>query len=133
MDEFVNTFKVLGEETRLRIVHLYARTHQALCVCELVDVLGLPQYQISRHLRQLRMTEILKLRKQGTWSYYYINEQSRFRKHLYDFIEHALVSDILERDLMALQIRLSHRKNGRCVVGSVPHKEILHQINPDHI
>src|SRR5262245_42547713 len=41
--------KVLGDEHRLAIVALLARGE--LCVCHLMDILGLPQSTVSHHVR----------------------------------------------------------------------------------
>ena len=68
--------RLLADETRLRILTLLTRTPD-LCVCELVAVLRLPQYQISRHLGQLRRSELLTSRRQGPFVFYSISERAR--------------------------------------------------------
>ncbi len=135
MQHLVSIFKALGEERRLRIMHLFVRSHQALCICEMVDALDIPQYQVSRHVRFLYHSGMLKLKKKGTWSYYYLNEENGFYKYLIAFLEKVLVSDLPERDWKAMQVRLSYREKGRCVRGCVPYSEILRQMqqNPDYI
>ncbi|WP_045857501.1 metalloregulator ArsR/SmtB family transcription factor [Teredinibacter purpureus] len=65
-------FKCLGDETRL-ICSLLVFQEQELCVCELVEALGLSQPKISRHLAQLRREGLLIDRKQGQWVYYRLN------------------------------------------------------------
>lgn len=48
----VDFFKVLSDETRLRIMVLL---HQKeLCVCEIHGILGLSQPKVSKHLAKLR-------------------------------------------------------------------------------
>ena len=52
MDRLVNFYKMLSDETRLRMtVLLY---HQKLCVCEICGILDLPQPKVSKHLAKLR-------------------------------------------------------------------------------
>lgn len=41
-----------------------------MCVCDLVDFLGVPQPTASRHLAYLRRVGLVRARKQGHWSYY---------------------------------------------------------------
>lgn len=128
MERYTEAFKVLGDESRLRVMNLFVRARQAVCVCELVDSLGLPQYQVSRHVQQLRQAGLLTVKKEGTWAYYYLNEESRFLKHLFDFLESVTTTDEperLEKDLRALMMRLSIRENGRCVVGKFPHEQLV--------
>ena len=62
-------FKTLSDETRLTIVLLLKDSHE-LCVCELCEILKLPQPKISRHLAMLRETGILLDRREGKWIHY---------------------------------------------------------------
>jgi ArsR family transcriptional regulator len=65
-------FKALSEEPRLRILALLLGGE--LCVCDLMDVLQLPQSTISRHLAYLRNTGWVKGRRGGVWMYYRLAE-----------------------------------------------------------
>ena len=67
-------FKALADETRLRIVALLA--HGELCVCHLEAALGLPQPTASRHLSVLRNAGVVDTRREGSWIYYRLIEQS---------------------------------------------------------
>ncbi len=129
MNAYITVFKTLGDETRLRIMHLFVQTNQALCVCELVDALGVPQYQVSRHIKQLRQSDLLKVKKQGTWSYYYLNKERGFRKQLFNFLENTLTGEALETDYAVMVVRLSYREKGRCVIGTIPHQKLLERIH----
>ena len=63
--------KVLADETRLRIFALL--TSGELCVCEIVDVLGMPQSLVSNHLRVLRRAGLVRARRDevdSRWVYY---------------------------------------------------------------
>jgi ArsR family transcriptional regulator, arsenate/arsenite/antimonite-responsive transcriptional repressor len=61
-------FRAFSDRTRLRILQLL--TAGELCVCDLVDVLGVPQPKVSRHLAYLRKSGLVVARKGGYWSYY---------------------------------------------------------------
>jgi DNA-binding transcriptional ArsR family regulator len=69
-------FRLLTDDTRLRILTLLTRTHD-LCVCELVAILRLPQYQISRHLGQLRRSGLLIAQRKGPFVFYGLAESVR--------------------------------------------------------
>lgn len=62
-------FRAFADETRLRILHLLSRRKE-LCVCDIVEILHLPQSKVSRHLAYLRRTGLAVDRKQGFWSHY---------------------------------------------------------------
>jgi ubiquinone/menaquinone biosynthesis C-methylase UbiE len=60
--------RALADEIRLRIVK--ATLKEELSVAELVDVLGLPQSTVSRHLKPLRDARLVGTRREGTSVYY---------------------------------------------------------------
>lgn len=50
----IKIFNALSEENRLRIIKLLAGCHISLCVWEMVEVLNLRQYLISKKLNILK-------------------------------------------------------------------------------
>jgi ArsR family transcriptional regulator len=66
--EDLEVFKACADETRLRLLVLLSE--RELCVCELVEVLEMPQGKISRHLAVLRRAGLVSHRRYGTWIYY---------------------------------------------------------------
>ena len=64
-------FKTLSEPVRLRIIYLLLASGE-LCVCDLVDTLGLSQSVVSRHLAYLRNNGLVSTRREGVWVYYCI-------------------------------------------------------------
>jgi ArsR family transcriptional regulator len=62
-------FKVLADEVRLQILWLLFN-HRELCVCDLMEALGITQSKASRHLATLRHAALVVDRKGGAWSYY---------------------------------------------------------------
>ena len=73
MRELIEAFKSLSDETRLRILNLISE--RECCVCEVMRVLDISQTRASRNLGILRDAGFLKMRKDGLWSYYAINDQ----------------------------------------------------------
>jgi ArsR family transcriptional regulator len=63
-------FRALADPTRLRLLNLMA--DQEVCVCYLVEILGLPQPKISRHLAYLRAAGLVDARRDGKWMHYKI-------------------------------------------------------------
>lgn len=61
-------FAALADRTRLRLLNLIAG-HE-VCVCYLVEVLGLSQPKISRHLAYLRRAGVAAARREGKWMHY---------------------------------------------------------------
>ncbi|MCX6179927.1 MAG: metalloregulator ArsR/SmtB family transcription factor [Chlorobiales bacterium] len=72
-DELAQLFKVLGDNTRIRILNaLYL---SELCVCDLTDLLGMNQSAVSHQLRVLRDARIVKAKKQGKNVLYSLDDE----------------------------------------------------------
>jgi ArsR family transcriptional regulator, arsenate/arsenite/antimonite-responsive transcriptional repressor len=80
MQDLLNVFKALSEETRLRIVKLLE--HGELCVCDIVASLDMIQPKVSFHLAVLKEAGLIKDRKQGKWVHYKIDDSDMFRRFL---------------------------------------------------
>src|SRR5579872_1632894 len=61
-------FRALADRTRLRLLNLIA--DKEICVCYFVEILGISQPKISRHLAYLRRAGIAAARRQGRWMHY---------------------------------------------------------------
>lgn len=66
--EAVNFFKALSDETRLRLLHIFI--HYELSVNEIVEIMGMGQSRISRHLKILADNQLLTFRRDGLWTFY---------------------------------------------------------------
>ncbi|KAF0091738.1 MAG: hypothetical protein FD141_1527 [Fusobacteria bacterium] len=63
MDKLTNTFKVLSDDTRLRILMLLYM--QDLCVCQMCGILQISQPSVSKNLAKLRdMNIVIDTRKE---------------------------------------------------------------------
>ncbi len=69
MRDVAQFLKVLGDEARLQILWLLFN-HGELCVCDLMEALGITQSKASRHLATLRHAGLVLDRREGAWSYY---------------------------------------------------------------
>jgi len=65
-------FRALGDPARVRIVNLLASAGEPVCVCELVEALGLAQATVSHHLRKLVEARLLEREERGKWSFFSI-------------------------------------------------------------
>ena len=67
------TFRILGDPTRVRIAFALAR--EELCVCDLANLLGISQSATSHSLRALRQLSLVKFRKEGKIAYYSLDDE----------------------------------------------------------
>ena len=66
------TFKVLGDVTRVRILDALAR--EEVPVCDLAEMLGITQSAVSHQLRVLRTARLVKSRRDGQHIYYTLDD-----------------------------------------------------------
>ncbi|MBZ0155196.1 MAG: metalloregulator ArsR/SmtB family transcription factor [Alphaproteobacteria bacterium] len=72
MQRIAETFKVLGDPTRTKIV--YALSNAELCVCDLASLLAATRSAISHQLRILRNMRLVKYRKEGKMVFYSLDD-----------------------------------------------------------
>lgn len=68
MRDFVAAAKALSDPGRVRI--LLALREGELCVCQLVELLGLASSTVSRHMSILDRADLVRGRRDGRWAYY---------------------------------------------------------------
>lgn len=66
--EFVQVYKCLCDETRLRILNLLLEG--PLCVCHIIEVLDEPQPKISKQLQMMKEAGLLDSERCYNWSIY---------------------------------------------------------------
>ena len=82
--EEAQTFRALGDETRVQIVRLLAEQTEPLCACHIEAAFRLSQPTISHHLKVLRDAGLVTSERRGVWIYYALHRE-RFRA-LRDFV-----------------------------------------------
>jgi len=109
--KIVNTFKAFSDETRLRIFNLlYIRE---LNVNEIVAVLDMGQSRISRHLKILSDSGLVKMLRDGLWAFYSA-PGSEDVKPLADLcLEHVKGEPLFQDDLRSLEEYILERGEKR--------------------
>ena len=112
MTNIVTFSRLLADATRWRIVRLVM--DDALCVCELADILEMPQSSISSHVQIIRKAGLLESENCGKWTYFQIHRD--YRKLIQSLVKFFGESDeaILGTDSERLIQRLAKRENSCC-------------------
>jgi ArsR family transcriptional regulator len=67
------TFRLLGDTTRVRILDAIARSE--LCVCDIARLLGLSESAVSHQLRLLRGMRLVRQRRAGRMVFYALDDR----------------------------------------------------------
>ncbi|MGI8588393.1 MAG: ArsR/SmtB family transcription factor [Chloroflexia bacterium] len=70
--DLAETFRVLGDSTRAKIV--YSLLRQELCTCDLAAIVGSSESSVSQHLRVLRRLRLVKSRRAGKLVFYSLDD-----------------------------------------------------------
>ncbi|MCR5887332.1 metalloregulator ArsR/SmtB family transcription factor [Hymenobacter sp. J193] len=87
-------FKALGDESRVRILHLLWR-NQEMCISDLEQVLDFTQTKTSRQLAVLKSAGLVHFRRLDNWVFYFIKDEAL------DFVQQLL--GYMERDTQLQQ------------------------------
>ena len=65
-------FKMFGDGTRVKILH--ALEQNEMCVCDLAALLGVTKSAVSHQLKALRLSNLVKSRRDGQVVYYSLSD-----------------------------------------------------------
>ncbi len=114
MKELVAFAHALSDTTRWRIIELVA--DEALCVCELADILEMPQSSVSSHLQVIRRAGLLDSERCEKWIYYRLGAE---KKDLVLVVREQFAASIdadtaIARDARRAKRRLAEREKSCC-------------------
>jgi ArsR family transcriptional regulator, arsenate/arsenite/antimonite-responsive transcriptional repressor len=116
-------FKALSDPRRIGVLRLLLEVPDTLCGCEISDVLGLADYQVSRALGSLKAAGLVREKaRTGTWIHYEAaRDASPATDRLLDLVAAVpLSADEAER----LSLRYGLREQAGCVLGA-QHPSVL--------
>ena len=110
MENAVSFSRALADPTRWRIVRLVM--DNALCVCELADILEMPQSSVSSHVQVIRRAGLLESEKCEKWTYFQVHR--KYRKLIGDLAKFFNTEDDSEADKKRSIQRLAVRETSCC-------------------
>jgi ArsR family transcriptional regulator len=72
-------FRALADPARVRVLNLLATSDEPVCVCNLIEPLGLTQPTVSHHLKKLVDAGLLDREQRGKWAYFSIRPDAAAR------------------------------------------------------
>lgn len=98
MKKLTDFFKILSDETRLRIIVLLF--HQKLCVCELCGIMDESQPKISKHLAKLRDIGLIEAEREEQFMFYHLTiKDNLFKSIVKDLIDNIEDYPELKKDI----------------------------------
>lgn len=98
MDKLTDFFKLLSDETRLRILVLLY--HKELCVCEMCGIMEESQPKISKHLAKLRDMGLVRDERKEQFIFYYLKADNELFKGIIEkLVENIEDYPVLKNDI----------------------------------
>ncbi len=98
MDKLTDFFKIVSDDTRLRILILLY--HKKLCVCEICGIMEESQPKISKHLGKLRDMGLVKDERQEQFIFYALNiEDALYKAVLQQIVENKDNYPVIKNDI----------------------------------
>jgi len=69
-------FRALADPARVRSVNVLANSAEPVCVCHLIEPLGLSQPTVSHHLKRLTDAGLLEREQRGKWAYFSLRREA---------------------------------------------------------
>ena len=69
-------FKALADPARVRIVNVLATSEDAVCICNLIEPLGLSQPTVSHHMKKLLDAGLVEREQRGKWAYFSLRPEA---------------------------------------------------------
>lgn len=97
MNDLLKFFRAINDETRLRLFSLLAEHDH--CVCELTEIMGLPQPKVSKHLAKLKDLGFVETKREGQFIYYHLSVAKGIIKEILEVItKHVKDDAVLAND-----------------------------------
>ena len=71
--DLASLFKLFGDGTRVMILH--ALELHEMCVCDIASLLGITKSAVSHQLKALRLSNLVKFRREGQIVYYSLADE----------------------------------------------------------
>jgi ArsR family transcriptional regulator len=72
-------FKALGDPARVRILNCLATADGPVCVCDLIEPVGLAQPTVSHHMKKLLDAGLVRREQRGRWAHYTLRRDAAAR------------------------------------------------------
>lgn len=91
MLEVLNITKALSDENRIRALMILADGE--LCVCQIIEMLGLAPSTVSKHMSILRQAGLVETRKESRWIYYRLASGDLKSREILGWLQRHLKKD----------------------------------------
>ena len=69
-------FKALGDPARVRILNCLATAGEPVCICDLIEPIGLAQPTVSHHMKKLLDAGLVEREQRGKWAFFSLRREA---------------------------------------------------------
>ncbi|HZJ85775.1 MAG TPA: metalloregulator ArsR/SmtB family transcription factor [Erysipelotrichaceae bacterium] len=113
MEYLLNIFNLLKDETTLRIIMLLNK--KDLCVCQLVEITGVSQPNISKKLANLRKASLVESKKESLYTFYSLSSSDEILINIIRLIGDKVEKyPTIKNDLIKIKGAEAFLEAGKC-------------------
>lgn len=75
-DATAELFKALADPARVRLVNLLASNGGEVCMCDLIEPVGLSQPTVSHHMKKLMDAGLVEREQRGKWAFFWLKRDA---------------------------------------------------------
>ncbi|HEY5547885.1 MAG TPA: metalloregulator ArsR/SmtB family transcription factor [Gemmatimonadaceae bacterium] len=122
IDDLDVLFKGFADPTRIRILNLLVAGE--LCVCDIVDILALPQPAVSRHLGYLRRMGLVEATREWKFAHYRLADpEHTVHRSLLNYTRTCFRAiNSLDRERAEAKVRVKMRAASSAKACAIPYR-----------
>lgn len=115
-EHYTDVFKALSDLTRLKMMWLLLSIDSKISVSEIIEVLKVSQYNVSKHLKILKKAGLIYEKKEGRWTFYYYRSSTDYFDDMVKQVVLAIPGDLMINEVDRCKKRLDLRADGKYVI-----------------
>lgn len=117
-EHYTDVFKALSDLTRLKMMWLLLSIDSKISVSEIIEVLKVSQYNVSKHLKILKKAGLIYEKKEGRWTFYHYRGSTGYFDDMVKQAVLAIPGDLMINEVNRCKKRLYLRVDGKCVIAN---------------
>lgn len=110
-EHYTDVFKALSDLTRLKMMWLLLSIDSKISVSEIIDVLKVNQYNVSKHLKILKKAGLIYEKREGRWTYYHYKSSTDYFDDIVKQVVLSIPKELMINEVDRCKIRLNLRED----------------------
>lgn len=111
IEHYTDVFKALSDLTRLKMMWLLLSIDSKISASEIIDVLKVSQYNVSKHLKILKKAGLIYEKREGRWTYYHYKSSNDYFDDMVKQVVLSIPKELMINEVDRCKLRLNLRED----------------------